>query len=215
VVIWVATNRRVPIIETYDLESGKQLNSWEAHDAPVTSLSFSADGSLAGIGGDDGTVRLWDLEKRVRLEASDFPAYMDKMGDLLFTPDKKMVITADLGGYKNDVPVPVKVKGWDLAKVAAAKKDKKQATPEWTIDAHKWGFVGFAMTPDGQHFATAGRDNLVKVWKAKTGEAAGAYDFHVPPLSSKSFIRNLAAAPDSKHLVTANANTTLYLLKLP
>jgi WD40 repeat protein len=107
------------------------------------------------------------------------------------------------------------LKIWDLDKVAKAKADKKQPEPEKAMDSHLYGFGGFAMAPDGKHFVTAGRDNVLKVWETATGKEVRTLDFHVPPLSFKSFLRNLAAAPDSKHVVTANANTTLFLVELP
>jgi WD40 repeat protein len=75
--------------------------------------------------------------------------------------------------------------------------------------------VAFAMSPDGKRFVTAGQDNVVKLWNTADGRELRKWDFRLPVLPSKPFVRNLAFSPQGKHVATANANATLYLLELP
>ncbi|HJT79062.1 MAG TPA: WD40 repeat domain-containing protein, partial [Gemmataceae bacterium] len=201
-VVWVANT----FIETYDLAAGRQLSSWSGHEREISALSFSQDGALAAMGGKDGTVRIWDVAKRTRLFTADFPAHQDAITDLTLTPDKKRLVTADAKGG---------VKVWDLAAVGEQLKDGKQPKPERELKAHPFGITGLAMAPDGRRFASTGLDNTVKVWDLATGKELRSWDFHLPPSGGRPFVRALAFAPGGKGLVTANGNSTLYLLELP
>jgi WD40 repeat protein len=114
------------------------------------------------------------------------------------------------------------VKVWDLAKIkawdtAVSKKDPavKPVEPEKGPPSGKFRVLGFAMSPDGTRFVTAGQDNVVRLWETATGKELRKWDFRMPAQVSRSFVRNLAYAPDGKFAVTANANATLYLLELP
>jgi WD40 repeat protein len=72
------------------------------------------------------------------------------------------------------------------------------------------------MSADGSRFATTGHENSVKVWDTATGQEVRGWNFHIPVSSGRNaLVRNMAFAPDNKHVITANANTTLYLLELP
>ena len=127
---------------------------------------------------------------------TDLPAHQEEITDLTLTPDKKLLITGDRIGQ---------VKIWDMANRQEVK----------SFRAHLFRIVAFAMSPDGSRFVTAGDDNLVKLWETSSGKELRRWDFHVPPQGRKSFIRNLTFAPDGKHVATANANATVYLLELP
>jgi WD40 repeat protein len=201
VVAWVLTT----ILETYDLETGKQLASWSGNENEISALSFSADGEWAALGGKDGSVRLWDVARRVRALGGDFPAHEGKITDLVLTPDKKRLLTGDDAGA---------IKVWDLEAVRQQLKAGGPVKPERTLQ-HPGGVAGFAMSADGSRFATAGRDNVVRAWDTAAGKELRSWDLHIPASAGLVFVRSLAFAPDGKHLATANANSTLYLLELP
>ncbi len=67
------------------------------------------------------------------------PAHAKAMGDLALTPDKKTLITADEDG---------EIKIWDL--------EKRESGEPFT--AHKSGFMGIMISPNGNQFATMSRD---------------------------------------------------------
>jgi WD40 repeat protein len=111
---------------------------------------------------------------------------------MVFTPDKTRLITGDEDG---------EIKIWDLKKREAVK----------TFTAHKTGLLGIVISPDGSRFVTAsptGAGAEVKLWETDSGKELRSWDM-------PSSVRSMTFTPDSKHVVTANGDTTLYLLELP
>jgi WD40 repeat protein len=200
VIAWVANS----IIEVYDIATGAQVSSRSAHERRITSLTFSADGSMAAMGGEDGSVRVIGVAKLDRLPGGEFPAHQEAVADLMLTPDRKFLVTADRN---------CQLRVWDLAKLAKAKPG--MAAPERTIEGHKAGLAALAMSPTGTRFATAGTDNVVKVWDVASGKELRSWDLSRLSSPGRAFVRNLAFTPDGKGLATANGNSTLYLLELP
>jgi WD40 repeat protein len=147
---------------------------------------------MAALGTQDGSIRLWTINKEAkgeRVPGGDWPA-MPTLGDVIFTPDSKLVLT---GGAEDG-----EVKIWDWKKREALK----------TFKAHDKGLSAFAMSPDGSRFATTGADNTVKLWETATGKELRRWAMGVP-------VSSLAFTPDGKQVVTANDNCTLYVLELP
>jgi WD40 repeat protein len=155
----------------------------------VTCLSFSRDGEWVALGADDGVVRIWDIAKNERPLGGDLPVHQKRVGDLAFTPDRSRLITSDEDG---------EVKIWDL--------EKKQALN--TITAHKGQLLALAMSPQGDRFITVGVNGDLRLWSVKDGSS-------IKQWSLPTSIRNLIFTADGKQLITANGDTTLYLLDLP
>lgn len=53
-----------PSVRVWDLTTFEELPPFEGHAADVLSVKFSSDGKRLVTGGQDGTVRLWDVETR-------------------------------------------------------------------------------------------------------------------------------------------------------
>lgn len=68
------------------------------------------------------------------------------------------------------------------------------------------------MQSSGYHGSVA---NVVKLWDVATGQELRSWDMNTPPHERGSFITSIVFSPDGKHLVTGNANTTLFVLELP
>ena len=195
--VWLPVNdaRTKTIVEAFDIDSGMPLFKFVEDNRAVNSLAFCANGKLAATGAKDGSVRLWDLKANAASIApgGDWTLF-EKIGvaDLAMTPDgTTLVVTNDEGEIKI-----AKIQGREILK---------------SLKGHKGGVSACIVSPDGKHFATVGADNVVKAWSID-GKELRSWDLG---RHQGMFVINLAFSPDGKQLVTANANTTVYVLDLP
>jgi WD40 repeat protein len=49
------------MIRLWDTTTGRELARWQGHDGGVSALLFSKDGRTLYSGGQDGTLKLWNL----------------------------------------------------------------------------------------------------------------------------------------------------------
>ena len=47
----------------WNLNTGKKLNTVEAHDDAIRALAISSDGTILASGGVDGKVKIWQISK--------------------------------------------------------------------------------------------------------------------------------------------------------
>jgi len=207
VFVWVPGNERYTTLTALDMSSGEELFSFT--DPPrepkqagrhILAVSFSADGKVAATGAKDGSVRVWDLEKKGQLLPGGDWFVFNKgtsLGDLALTPDgARLVVGSDNGD----------VKVLDVAKRTALHTIAK---------VHARRVVACLVSPDGKRFATVGQDNTVKLFDVASGKELRQWDLHMPAQDRGTFVANVAFTPDNRYLVTANANTSLFVLELP
>ncbi len=199
-------------VDTYDVTDGKRIASLElsgpSASTTIACLTFSADGGVAAVGDNEGVVRLWDVAVKKQI-GGDLRVTAGPVADLCLTPDKKTLVIADSQGW---------LKIWDLTRREPRKVKSGPGGEEAdAVEAHKRGLACFAVAPDGARFATAGKDNVVKLWETSSGRLLREWDLKQPPLPepNRGFVQGLAFTPDGKQLATANANTTAYLLDCP
>lgn len=188
-VAWQSSKRDTEAnnFKTYNPD-GKPLNSLDVKDRQVLCTTFTTDAELAALGFSDGSVQLWSLKTNERV-GGDWPAFNKDLVDIAVTPDKSKVIAAD---------TDCNVKVYDITKKEVVK----------SFQAHKGGLNGIMMGPDGTRFASISDTGEVKVWETATGKELRGWTLPTP-------VRNLAFSADGKKLITANADTTLYVLNLP
>jgi WD40 repeat protein len=186
-------------VQVFNRETGEKVLTVVDQGRNVKCLTFSPDGSRAAFGAEDGSVRIYNLDKKGEREpGGDWPVSQKGVGDLVFTPDGTKLITGSASGQ---------IKIWKVS-------DHK--TPLHTLkDAHAKGIGALAMSADGKRFASLGFDNVVKLWDVEKGTVLRKWEFKLPLQDGNTLVRNMTFAPKGKFLVTANADTTLYLLALP
>ena len=187
------------IVEVHDWLNGTILYDFTEKNLEINSFAFCANGKLCAAGARNGSVRLWDLGKNSAkiVPGGDwflFDKDKGKVGvaDLALTPDGSLLIaTSDDGEIKIG-----KLQGREILK---------------SFKGHKSGISACIVSPDGKYFATVDSDNVVKAWSID-GTELRSWDLGK---HHGMFIINLAFSADSKQIITANANTTVYVLDLP
>jgi WD40 repeat protein len=188
------------IVECFELASGKRLFSFNETNRKVDSLAFCPNGKLIATGAKDGSVRLWKLEdNRAEMAMGGDWNLFDKIGvaDLALSPDgATLVATSNKGAVK-------------IADIA--RRDVRH-----TLTAHADVFIRSCLiSPDGKRFVTVGYDNLVKCWDMEGKELRRWVMGPSAATRGEPLVSNIAFTPDSRQLVTANSDTTLFVLDLP
>ncbi|MFO0846530.1 MAG: hypothetical protein U0797_29875 [Gemmataceae bacterium] len=180
--------------DTVTFEKQRELRDRSASASyGFTALTYSQDGrrlASATYGQPGGEVRLWDPDTGVEAIALE-----GKLA-VAISPDGHKV-AAGAGGGKDSLHLRV----WDgtPGPLVMARKQKNS-------NAH---VHGVAASPDGQSFATAGDDGVVRVWSADTGEVLRALT--PKPRAGAS---SAAFSPDGRRLATGSHDNVVRVWRL-
>jgi periodic tryptophan protein 2 len=83
-------------IHIWSVQTGQLLDQLAGHEGPISSLAFSADGSILVSGSWDNTVRLWSIF--ARQQTSEPLAQQANVLTLAFRPDSKQIAVSTLDG---------------------------------------------------------------------------------------------------------------------
>ncbi len=168
-----------------EASTGRPLDTIE-HAAQITCLVFAPDGQTLAIGGNDGTVRLWDATRR--RDTATLGGVRARVARLDFSRDgRRLAAGIDMRSTRDVVEV------WQ---VADGKELLRFAPPRWNAG---WPCV---LAPDGATLAVAGFDT-VQLWDVATGKQRH------PPHGDDSPIIDLAVAPDGRTVATYRMNATI------
>ncbi len=146
-------------------------------------LAFAPDGSQVVLGGNDGTLRIWDLAQGKALppQATEAPW----ISALAFTPEGNLWI----GTLSGDVLE------WDLS--------QQHTLAHWRADPSLREVTQIALSPDGTRLLIQKAGSLLEVWDVASRERMGSLTDHW------GRVRTSAYAPQAHQLALAVKDTVI------
>jgi WD40 repeat protein len=156
------------------------------HSAGVDAVAFSPDGKTLASGGDDNTVKLWEVSTGTELRTLK---HSSPVRSLAFSPDGSTLAS---GSADNTVKL------WDASTGTELRTLKRHSEPVNSI----------AFSPDGKTLASGSADNTVKLWDVSTGAELRTIKGHSNLVNS---VRSVAFSPDGKTLASGSADNAVKL----
>ena len=186
-------------VRLWDVATGAEVRAFIGHSAGVNGVAFSPDGSLLASAGDDEVVRLWEVATGAvrRLTGHTGSVY-----GVTFSPDGSLLASAGFTDWS--------VRSWEVATGAELRsfiRPHSKASRLMRLTAlrmkltHGGWVSGVAFSPDGSLLASAGADDVVRLWEVATGAKLRRLTGHT----------DVAFSPDGSMLASAGDDKTVRL----
>ncbi len=210
-----------------------------AHVRQVWALAFSPDGKTLVSGGADKKVKVWDMTGQAPTVRDTIEDHRSEVAIVAFSPDGKLFASAadktDIriyevkdGKFKGRSVIPNGNPGGSMGfspnnKTLAAPTlvktgvlwDVSGDTPKETARLEGYGqrMNSLTFSPDGKWLVSGGQENRVAVWDT-SGKKTVEWTVPAGPRPG-DYVGDTAFAPDSRHVITANGDGSVWILRLP
>ena len=181
-------------LRVWDLENGTCLHILEGaltaetkrnrrvsiRNVPVTSLSLTSDSRRAVTGGNDGMLRVWDLESGACLHILE--GLTGPANSASVTPDGRVAVAL---GDNGTLGV------WDLQSATMVRRIERREV------------YAACVTPDGRHAVSGSHDGALRLWDLESGAETAALETEIGGVES------LTVTPDGRLAVSGSADRTV------
>jgi WD40 repeat protein len=181
-------------VRVWDFETGKPVRRMVGHAAAVESLTVSADGASlltcgsGKAGGPDQAMRLWEVSSGKEIHRFSFRGAAAAGAAL--SPDGGVAVAH--ANLSNELAF------WDIR--------GKAAEPFVRGTGHLSFIRCLCFAPDSARVYSADNVGSILAW-TREGKPAGGWKM-------PGRVKALAPSPDGRHLATANADGTVYILRV-
>jgi len=183
-------------IRLWDVATRKQIGKFRRHNGTVNALAFSPDGKRLASGGEDQSIRVWNVESGAEERRFGHPStrpatqhflagYNLTNATVAFSPDSRELISS----IRSDVFI----RRWDVA------TGKELARYEGFQD----GSTCVALSKDGKTLIAGAEDSCVRVWDVASGKD------RFPGGGHRGRVFNVAFAADGKTLLSAGRDNVI------
>lgn len=182
------------LIHLWDLQTGNCLASLTGHRGAVWSIGYyshAAHGDSSSTdrpplpelssSGEDGIVRLWDLQRQTCIATLEGHTAGVSWVDL--SPDRQSWVTAS---YDRTVRL------WEVTTGHCLR----------ILEGHTSTVYCATFSPDGTLLATSGEDHAIRIWQTATGKCLKTLEGHSGGVFCVSF------SPDGRLLASSSSDTT-------
>eukprot|EP01025_Chloroclados_australasicus_P050222 TRINITY_DN5750_c0_g1_i14.p1 TRINITY_DN5750_c0_g1~~TRINITY_DN5750_c0_g1_i14.p1 ORF type:complete len:309 (+),score=31.33 TRINITY_DN5750_c0_g1_i14:39-965(+) len=181
-------------IKNFDVVSGNLISQYEGHVGNVTAIGFQKEGRWMYSGGEDGTVKLWDLRSRSYSRSYESRAAVNTV---VLHPNQGELISGDQNGN---------IRVWDLQANACT----CELVPEVGT-----AIRSLSIAVDGSLVVAANNNGICFVWRTMKGSSQNTNFEPLHKLKAHStYILKCLLSPDGHKLATASADKTVKLWNL-
>jgi WD40 repeat protein/serine/threonine protein kinase len=209
------------VIFLKNMATGREVAAWPGQGGGIRSLAFSPDDSTLAAGGQNGTIRFWDVSTRKM--RNSVQAHQNRVWCLNYSPDGNTLAstsrdgTASIWDVRTGILHPPPSSSCPECMPMAISPDgqtivlRKGVTGEilyeWDLQSRKLSepLVGHhakvtaaTFSADGQYLATSSDDHTVRIWDAVTGKES------TPPIEYPEGVRKIALSPNGNQLAIAH-----------